>query len=305
LFSLLAFGVIASSEPTPSDMRNKGFFIMTLELNSATHRVPGGHTFVQAAETRQKNFIFDARGCLANHLEADWEDDPTENSMFTQSIRQTTLREERTRIAQELHDTLLQTLLRASMQLGVALDSLSSDWPLKSPLYRVLQVMEHGIQESRDMIEGLRLSDSCAFDLVQALSQVPQEIAVQPEIDFRFIVSGREQLLRPPIGHEVCRIGREALLNAFRHSRAKCVELELEYTDKHLRMCVRDNGCGIDSRVLHTGRQAHWGLAGMRERATRIGGLLKIYSRATNGTEVQLSVPGGIAFPCRRIDHSR
>ena len=278
---------------------------MTPQLNFATYPVPGGHTFVQAVEKHRKNSIFDVRGYLENHLEANWEEDPTENSMFTQSIRQTTLLEERTRIAQELHDTLLQTLLSTSMQLSVALDSLPSDSPLKSQLYRVLQVMEHGIQEGRDMIQSLRLSDSPAFDPVQALSQVPQEVGVQSDIEFRVIVSGREQLLRPIIGHEVYRIGREVLLNAFRHSRAKRVELELEYTDRDLRMCVRDNGCGIDPQVLHTGHQAHWGLAGMQERVTRIGGLLKIYSRANDGTEVQLSVPGGVAFQYRRVNRSR
>jgi len=279
---------------------------MTLQLDSDTYRVFAGHTFAHFVETHCKNATLDMKaGCPENHLEADWNDGPTENSMFTQSIRQTTLLEERTRIAQELHDTLLQTLLSASMQLTVALDNLPSDSPLKSRLYRVLQVMDHGIQEGRDMIQGLRLSDSRALDLVQALSQVPQELGVQSDVEFRVIVSGREQPLRPLIGHEVYRIGREALLNAFRHSRAKCVELELEYTHRDLRMCVRDNGCGIDPHVLHTGRRAHWGLAGIRERATIIGGLLKIYSRANDGTEVQLSVPGGVAFQYRPVNCSR
>ena len=81
-------------------------------------------------------------------------------------------------------------------------------------------------------------------------------------------------------------------------------ELELEYANNDLRMRVRDNGCGIDPQVLHAGRQAHWGLAGMRERATRIGGLLKISSSATDGAEVQLFVPGGVAFQPSRPDHS-
>src|SRR4030095_13541851 len=109
--------------------------------------------------------------------------------------------------------------------------------------------------------------------------------------------------LPPPIGPEIYRIGREALFNAFCHSRAKSVEFELEYADNDLRMRVRDNGCGIDPHVLHAGREGHWGLAGMRERATRIGGLLKIYSSATAGTEVHLSIPGDIAFQLLPADH--
>jgi len=80
------------------------------------------------------------------------------------------------------------------------------------------------------------------------------------------------------IHNEIYRIGREALLNAFRHSGTKSVELELEYTENDLRMCIRDDGCGIDPQMLDAGRQGHWGLEGMRERATRISGLLKLYS---------------------------
>jgi len=92
------------------------------------------------------------------------------------------------------------------------------------------------------------------------------------------------------------RIGREAVVNAFRHSGAKHVELELEYSDADLCMRVRDDGCGIDPRVLHAGREGHWGLAGMRERATRIGARLAVSSSAAHGTEVQLSVPNAVAL---------
>ena len=106
-----------------------------------------------------------------------------------------------------------------------------------------------------------------------ALSNVRQELAVNSDIDFRVSVTGQQQPLQPAIGREVYRIGREALVNAFCHSRAKRVECELEYTDTHLCMRVRDNGCGIDPQVLQSGREGHWGLAGMRERAERIGGL--------------------------------
>jgi signal transduction histidine kinase len=100
------------------------------------------------------------------------------------------------------------------------------------------------------------------------------------------------------------RIGREALVNAFCHSRAKRVEFELEYAGSELRMRVRDNGCGIDPQALHSGREGHWGLVGMRERAAKIGGLLKISSSATAGTEVQLSIPSGLAFQLSSSDHS-
>ena len=96
------------------------------------------------------------------------------------------------------------------------------------------------------------------------------------------------------IHHEIYRIGREALVNAFCHSGAKRIELELEYSNSELYVRIRDNGCGIDPQMLEKGRGGHWGLAGMRERATRIGGVLKILASPA-GTEVQLSIPTCIA----------
>src|SRR5437016_2657126 len=210
--------------------------------------------------------------------------------------------EERTRIAQELHDTLLQTFLSASMQLSVALDGVPPDSLVKPLLDRILRIMNQGIEEGRNTIQDLRSPDSSTLDLVVALSGVQQELAVKPDVDFRVVVAGRQQPMRPAIRHEIYRIGREALVNAFCHSRAKRVEFELEYADTELRMRMRDNGAGIEPQVLAAGRKGHWGVAGMRERATGMGGLLKISSNATAGTEVQLSIPSGIAFQLSPAD---
>jgi signal transduction histidine kinase len=98
------------------------------------------------------------------------------------------------------------------------------------------------------------------------------------------------------IREEVYRIGREALVNAFRHSHASNIELELEYASSYLRLLVRDNGSGIDPQVVRKGREGHWGLSGMRERAERIGARFRVLSGASIGTEIELSVPGHIAF---------
>ena len=174
--------------------------------------------------------------------------------------------------------------------------SLASESPVKPKLEQVLELMEQGIEEGRATIQGLRSSDSRPWDLVLALSGVQQELEVPSDIDFRVSVEGREQPLRPAIRQEIYRIGKEALVNAFCHSGAKRVDCELEYTDSDLHLRVRDNGCGIDPQVLDAGRAGHWGLSGMRERATRIGGVLKISSSASAGTEIQLSIPSHIAF---------
>ena len=106
----------------------------------------------------------------------------------------------------------------------------------------------------------------------------------------------RRCLCSQPSAIDVYSIGREALVNAFRHSRASNIEAELEYGVNQLRVLVRDNGCGIDFEVLHSGRDGHWGLSGMRERAERIGARLKVSSSAASGTEVELRVPSSIAF---------
>ena len=204
--------------------------------------------------------------------------------------------EERNRIARELHDTLLQTFLGALCHLGVAVDSLPPESQVKSKLDPILHIMELGIEESRNAIQGLRSSESRRSDLVTALSAVHQEFSAEHGVDFRVTVVGQQRPLRPAIQDEIYRIGREALVNAFLHSGAKRVELELEYADADLCMSVRDDGCGIDPRVLHAGREGHWGLAGIRERATRIGAQLAVSSSAAHGTEVQLSVPYAVAL---------
>lgn len=218
--------------------------------------------------------------------------------------KENVLLEERTRIAQELHDTLLQSFLGASMQLGAAMNSLASNSLVKPKLDQILQLMEQGIEDGRNAIEGLRSSDSRALDLVLVLSSVSQDLAVRPDVDFRVRVAGLQQPIRPLIQQEIYRIGREALVNAFCHSGAKSVEVELRYTDSNLRMRVRDNGCGIDPQVLEAGREGHWGLQGMRERALRLGAQLALSSRPGAGTEVELVVPAATAYALDATEQS-
>jgi len=203
---------------------------------------------------------------------------------------------ERTRIAQDLHDTLLQGVLSASMQLHVADDQLSADSPAKPIIDRVLEVMGQVVEEGRNTVRGLRTSAGSADDLEHAFSRVPRELSMKQEIGFRVIVEGPALPLQPAVRNDIYSIGREALVNAFRHSRASDIEVEVEYAAHELRVLVRDNGCGIDPGVLHSGRDGHWGLLGMRERAQRIGGKLKVSSGGAKGTEIDLRVPSRLAF---------
>lgn len=203
---------------------------------------------------------------------------------------------ERTLIAQDLHDTLLQGVISASMQLHVANAQLADDSPAKPIVGRVMELMGQVVDEGRDAVRGLRSTAENTNNLEASFSQVAKQLATNGPRDYRVIVEGTQRPLRPIIRDEVYRIGREALVNAFRHSQAGKIEVELEYSSKHLRVLVRDDGAGIDPNVLQSGRDGHWGLAGMRERAESIGARLRVFSRARAGTEVELSIPGHIAF---------
>jgi ligand-binding sensor domain-containing protein/signal transduction histidine kinase len=206
---------------------------------------------------------------------------------------------ERSRIAQELHDTLLQGVLSASLQLDVAEDQLPLDSPAKPLLRRVLQLMAKVTEEGRNALRGLRAQETNDCRLEVAFLRMRDELAPDDTIGYRVIVTNDPREVRSLIRDEVYRIGREALVNAFVHAAAKNIEVEVEYAHACLRTLVRDDGCGIDPEVLHAGREGHWGLPGMRERSEGIGANLQLRSRIGGGTEIELVVPGEIAFDKR------
>ena len=152
------------------------------------------------------------------------------------------------------------------------------------------------MEEDRNAVQGYRSSDSDSDDLGQAFSRTPQDLGIEVQAKFRVILSGSVRRLQPHIREEVYGIGRELLVNAFRHSRARHIEVELEYSPKRFRMVVRDDGSGIDPQVLRAKREGDLGLPGMRKRAERVGARLRVWSRAEAGTEVVLSIPNAIAF---------
>ncbi len=128
------------------------------------------------------------------------------------------------------------------------------------------------------------------------MSRLSAELLHGDNIAYRVTIEGTARPLQPVVRDEVYRIGREAVINAFVHARANTVEVGVEYASRSLRLFVRDDGCGIDPGVLSEGREGHWGLTGMRERSESIGAHLKLRSRPGAGTEVELVVPGTIAF---------
>ena len=205
---------------------------------------------------------------------------------------------ERTLIAQELHDTLLQGFLSASMQLDVAVDNLPASYPDTPRFLRVLELMREVIEEGRNALRGLRsVSPGSSANLEDAFARVKQELGTVDHVAFRVIAEGSARPIHALVRDEVYRIGREAVVNAFRHSKATEIEVGVAYLRNHLRIVVNDNGSGIDPVILESGRDGHWGLSGMRERSERIGAQLRVKSKVGGGTEVELTVPSSAAFP--------
>jgi nitrate/nitrite-specific signal transduction histidine kinase len=139
-------------------------------------------------------------------------------------------------------------------------------------------------------------------DLILAFGRIREELHDRTHIEFRAILEGRPRALKASIRDEVYRIGREALLNAFRHSEARRIEVQLEYAPKCLRMAVRDDGKGIPPHIFQAASSAYAGLSLMHQAAERIGARLRLFSREAAGTEVELLIPEHLAFVEARLD---
>src|SRR5262249_34532106 len=145
---------------------------------------------------------------------------------------------ERNRIAQELHDTLLQGFLSASMHLHVATSRVPDDSPARPQLSYVLDLIGRVIDEGRNAIHGLRAPGSGVNDLEIALTGVARDLGIGEATRFRVIADGRAQAVHPMVRDEVYRIGREALANAVRHAHARTIEIELRYQPDQLVLIV-------------------------------------------------------------------
>jgi signal transduction histidine kinase/streptogramin lyase len=206
--------------------------------------------------------------------------------------------QERERIARELHDTLLQSFHGLMFRFQAARNMLPrSPESAMRTLDEAISSTRDAITESRDAIHDLRSEPPADRDLVQLLEAEAEELravlgADQNSPSFRVIVEGEPQKIPEALHDGVYRIAREAMRNAFRHARANKVEAEIRYDKNQLRLRVRDDGKGLDSKVLEVSRRpGHWGLEGIRERAQQIGAQLKIWSQEGAGTEIELTVP--------------
>jgi signal transduction histidine kinase len=203
--------------------------------------------------------------------------------------------EERTRIAQELHDTVVQAISGSTMLVENAAEKIPDTLPVvKGALLRAVDRLDVALEESRTALKGLRASANPENNLARQLSQVACD-STRHDIAFNLVTIGEAREIRPVVHYEVFRITSEAITNALKHSDATSVRVDLGYLNE-LRISVWDNGKGIPEAVLQRGREGHFGLEGMRERADHIGATVEVYSRVRAGTEVRIIVPGHIAF---------
>lgn len=213
-------------------------------------------------------------------------------------LRYTERLAERTRIARELHDTLLQSFQGLLLRLQ-GVDDLLTEGKAKAKLEQALQRADQAIAEGRGAVYDLRASGTVTNDLAQALRSLGDELANTDSVAFHLAVEGAPRDLQPIIRDEIYRIASEAIRNAFSHAEAHHIEAEISYGKRSLLLRIRDDGKGIPPEVLKEGRCGHYGLSGMRERAKQAGGNLAIWSRPGTGVEIEFSVAGSIAYRMR------
>jgi signal transduction histidine kinase len=202
---------------------------------------------------------------------------------------------ERTRMARDLHDTFLQTIQGSKLVADDALDPSTDPIRMRQAMEQLSLWLARAMQEGRAALNSLRTATAQTNDLAEALRRVTEDGVVPSSMAVAFSVVGDAREMHPIVRDEVYRIGYEAMHNACMHSGASRLEVELRYGDD-LALRVSDNGTGIDPAIVDGGKDGHFGLQGMRERAGRIGGKLMLRSSSSSGTEIKLIVPGGIIF---------
>ena len=209
---------------------------------------------------------------------------------------------ERTRIARELHDSLLQGFQGLMFRLQAVRQLLPerSDDAAKS-LDSAMQLGDQAIGEGRDAVQNLRSSSFDDRDLATSLGALGTELGagIEPlsKPQYRVVVEGRPRELTAVVRDEAYRIAREAVRNAYQHAKATHIETEVTFSDADLTVRVRDDGIGVEPQILaHGQRPGHWGLPGMRERSESLGGQLYVWSERNAGTEIELRIPARVAY---------
>jgi signal transduction histidine kinase/ligand-binding sensor domain-containing protein len=205
--------------------------------------------------------------------------------------------EERTRLARELHDTLLQTIMGSKLVVDAARQSLGDSAKMGSSLEFVSRSLDRATMEGRAALDALRGSGADTGPLLLALRNTASD-CMPESMQSEESVSGAPRMMHSVVRDEVYRIGEELIRNACRHSGGTLLAIELRY-GKSFILIVRDNGRGLDPQIQNTGRPGHFGIAGMHERAARIRGRLTMTTPGQSGAEFVLTVPGTVIYRSR------
>jgi len=214
---------------------------------------------------------------------------------------------ERTRIARDLHDTLLQSFQGLLLRFQTV-HELFPTHPAEAGqiLESAIDQTAQAITEGRNAVQGLRASTAERNDLAKAITTLGEQLAGEASshtaVGLQVDVEGTPRTLHPIVRDEIYRIASEALRNAFRHAEAKQIEVELRYDERQFRLRIRDDGKGTDPTFLTAGgRAGHFGLHGMRERAKLLGGKLTVWTAPKSGTEIELGVPAAYAYTVSHV----
>jgi len=202
---------------------------------------------------------------------------------------------ERTRLARDLHDTLLQTLQGSKLVADDALENRSDSEHTRRSLEKLSQWIERAMREGRAALNALHSTTLDNRELSQRLQSALDQRELNGASDRLLTVSGAPVEMDPPITDEICRVGYEAIRNAFMHSHATRIEVLLAYSEDFT-LIIRDNGRGMDSTMASRGRTGHYGLQNMRERAAHIRGKFQLITAPNLGTTIELKIAGKTAF---------
>ncbi|WP_416760369.1 two-component regulator propeller domain-containing protein [Roseateles sp. So40a] len=206
--------------------------------------------------------------------------------------------EERTRIAQDLHDTLLQGFQGLLLRFQRVAWGIPNELPARAEMERVLDRADEIVIEGRHRITDLRQAPSDAGPLESALESLGKDLAEYHDARFTIEVEGTSRPLETCVRSELALVGREGLFNAFQHAQASCIALHLNYAETGFSLRIVDDGVGVPLQVQEEGqRPGHWGLSGMRERVLRLGGSFELRSAPGQGAEIIVSVPAALAYP--------
>jgi len=203
---------------------------------------------------------------------------------------------ERERIARELHDTFLQGIQGLLLRFHTAARSMPPESSGRKSIEEALTQSNDIMLTGRRLVQDLR-NTSRAVTLREELEAIGHGFQGLYATEFSIGTHGKELPLNLIVADELFKVGREAISNAFRHAQASSIRVELDYTDRDLRLLIQDNGQGIDERVLVEGKKAdHWGLPGMRERVAHLNGTIRFESQQGTGTTVEVRIPANRAY---------